>query len=43
MKRDEYLAHLHKAYVSGKISDAAYDAAIMNVDIFCDDDDDDIE
>lgn len=37
MSRDEYLTSLHKAWVTGQISDEAYDAAIINADAFCDD------
>lgn len=39
MKRSEYLKHAFEAYNSGKISEEAYDAMLMNADAFCDDDD----
>lgn len=37
MKRNEYLERAFEAYNSGKISEEAYDAMIMNADAFCDD------
>lgn len=43
MNRSEYLVNLHKSWTSGDISDEAYDAAVMNMDAFCDDDDDDAD
>ena len=39
MNRTEYLVSLHKAWINGDISDEAYDAGVMNADIFCDDED----
>lgn len=41
MKRSEYLENLFKAYNEGKISVEAYDAGIQNIDIFCEEDEDD--
>ena len=38
MNKSEYLMSLHKAWMAGDISDEAYDAGVMNADIFCDDD-----
>ncbi len=35
------MKRLEEAYAEGRISEEAYDAGIMNADIFCDDDDDD--
>ena len=40
MTRREYMRRLEDAYSAGRISGEAYDAGIMNADIFCDDDDD---
>ena len=37
MKRNEYLESAFEAYNSGKISEEAYDAMVMNADAFCDD------
>lgn len=41
MKRIEYMEELAKAYREGRISEDAYDAALMNIDAFCDDDEED--
>lgn len=41
MNRQEYMKRLEEAYSAGRISEEAYDAGIMNADIFCDDDEDD--
>lgn len=41
MKRIEYVEELAKAYREGRISEEAYDAALMNIDAFCCDDEDD--
>lgn len=38
MNRIEYLRRAFKAYNEGRIDGGAYDAAVMNADIFCDDD-----
>lgn len=38
MTKSEYLQRALDAYDSGKISAEAYDLAIRNADIFCDDD-----
>lgn len=38
MNRAEYMKRLEEAYAAGRISEEAYDAGIMNADIFCDDD-----
>ena len=43
MKRREYLKKAFEAFNEGRISEEAYDAMIMNADIFCDDDEDDDE
>ena len=40
MKRSEYLEKAFEAYNSGKVSEEAYDAMIMNADVFCDDEED---
>ena len=37
MTKSEYLERALDAYDSGKISAEAYDAAIRNANIFCDD------
>ena len=36
MLKSEYLKQLFKLYNSGEISKEAYDAGVMNADIFCD-------
>lgn len=41
MKRSEYLQNAFRLRNEGKISDEVYDAMIMNVDSFCDEDEDD--
>lgn len=41
MTKQEYLMRLEQAYTSGRIDGAAYDAGVMNADIFCDDDEED--
>ena len=41
MNRSEYLASLADALIHGRISEEAYDAACMNADVFCDDDEED--
>lgn len=41
MKRSEYLMELAKAYNEGRISEEAYDAALMNISAFCDEEDED--
>ena len=38
MKTSDYLKTLENALANGRISEEAYDAAIMNLDVFCDDD-----
>lgn len=40
MCRQEYLENLFNAFNEGRISTEAYDAAVMNMSNFCDDDDD---
>lgn len=40
MKRSEYLQRAFDAYNEGRISEEAYDSAVMNADVFCDDDED---
>ena len=41
MKRSEYLKKAFEAFNEGRISEEAYDAMVMNADIFCEEDDDD--
>lgn len=36
MVKSEYLKQLFKLYNSGEISKEAYDAGVINADIFCD-------
>lgn len=43
MTRTEYMKRLQDSLDSGRISAEAYDASLMNIDIFCDDDEDDGE
>lgn len=43
MQKREYLDSLYSAYNQNKISDEAYDAAIQNTAIFCDDFEDAVE
>lgn len=40
MTRSEYFKRLQESLDSGRITADAYDAAAMNADIFCDDDED---
>lgn len=40
MKRSEYFKRLQDSLDSGKISPEAYDCAVENADIFCDDPED---
>ncbi len=40
MTRSEYLKELFNAYNEGRISVEAYDAGLMNVDCFCEDEED---
>ena len=40
MSRSEYLEKAFEAYNSGRVSEEAYDAMIMNADAFCDDEED---
>lgn len=35
MCRQDYLENLFNDYCKGKISEEAYDAALQNIDIFC--------
>lgn len=37
MSRNEYLEEAFRLYNEGKISDSAYDAIVMNVDSFTED------
>lgn len=37
MTREQYLEHLFKSYSEGRISDEAYDQALMNIDNFVED------
>ena len=41
MTKKAYMERLERAYAEGRISIEAYDAGIMNADIFCDDDEED--
>lgn len=41
MTKNEYLRKAQKAYDDGSISAEVYDAMVENVDIFCDEDDED--
>ena len=41
MTKQEYMMRLEQAYTSGRIDGAAYDAGVINADIFCDDDEED--
>ena len=38
MSRNDYLNEAFRLYNEGKISDGAYDAIVMNVDVFTEDD-----
>ena len=40
MSRNEYLEETFKLFNEGKISDSAYDAILMNVDAFTNDEED---
>ena len=40
MSRNDYLNEAFKLFNEGKISDGAYDAILMNVDVFTENDDD---
>ena len=40
MSRNEYLEEAFKLFNEGKISDGAYDAILMNVDEFTEDEED---
>lgn len=39
MVKSEYLKQLFKLYNSGEISEEAYDAGVINADIFCEEED----
>lgn len=41
MNRHEYLKRLVEAVDSGRITPEAYDAAMLNMEIFCDDEEED--
>ena len=43
MTKDEYLKDLFEKYTQGKISDEAYDQALLNMYIFIDDEEDEYE
>lgn len=43
MCRQDYLENLFKNYCEGKISEEAYDAALQNIDIFCEEENDEGE
>ena len=38
MKRSEYLRRAQEAFSAGRIDEKTYDAMVMNVEIFCDED-----
>ena len=40
MKRDEYFKRAQELNDSGRVRGEAYDAMIMNADVFCDDEED---
>lgn len=40
MTREKYFQKLFELFDCGEISDEVYDAMIMNIDCFCDEDDD---
>lgn len=42
MCRQEYLESIFKAYCEGRISEEAYDAALQNIDIFCEEEEDNV-
>lgn len=37
MNKQEYLENLFNAFNEGRISEEAYDAVLQNINIFCDD------
>ena len=39
MKKSDYLKSLEDALANGRISVEAYDAGIMNLEVFCEEDD----
>lgn len=39
MKASVYLQSLETALANGRITEEAYDAAIMNLEVFCEEDD----
>ena len=39
MKKSVYLKHAQKLYDSGAVSCEVYDVMLMNIDVFCDDED----
>lgn len=41
MSRNDYLNEAFKLFNEGKISDSAYDAILMNVDVFTNDEEED--
>lgn len=43
MNKFEYMANIFKAFNEGRISEEAYDAAMMNVEAFCYDDEEEEE
>ena len=38
MSKQEYLESIFKDFCEGLISEDAYDAALMNIEVFCDND-----
>ena len=38
MSKQEYLESIFKDFYDGLISEDAYDAALMNIEVFCDND-----
>lgn len=43
MTRDAYRTSLKRALDEGRITEEAYDAGMMNIDAFCEDEDEDEE
>lgn len=42
MSRNDYLNEAFKLFNEGKISDSAYDAIVMNVNVFTEDEEEDL-
>jgi hypothetical protein len=43
MTRQEYLEHAFEALNSGRVTTEVYDCMLMNIDVFCDDDEEEVE